>query len=123
MTDVTRREFIQTLGALAGATIAAQFDRRLETVARALSGPQEWTLSFDESELLRLLGSAPTTFKPFVLQGTLHWGMPVETGGTRAVIGDVNDLWKLATLTSPDGDQWRTTDGENWTCGDRRMRL
>lgn len=114
MSKITSREFIQTLGALVGVAVASQFDHQLGAMARALGGPQGWALRFDEDGLERF------------------WTEHVIIGPSRIVgdsmvanvcIDDLANLWALATLTAPDGSQWTTTDGENWTCGDRRMAL
>lgn len=113
--DITRRAFIKALALLAGAPVAAQLDKRLEAMARTLNGPQEWVLMFDDDGLERLcrervkFGKGRTEGKSIVMECSL----------------DVSesDLWALATLTDPDGAEWRTVDGENWTEGDRRMIL
>jgi len=117
MSDVTRRQLIKALGALVGCAAASQFDRQLETMARALSGPQEWVLTFDEQGLERLIDSSPRIIDSFI---DTWRGVHVLTGH---VVFSESDLWALATLTTPDGDEWRTVDGETWTFGDRRMTL
>jgi hypothetical protein len=113
--SVTRRQFIQSLGAVAGAATCAQFDRRLEALARALSGPQEWVLSFDESELTDL-----------IKRGIYIGDMTTDERGRPAVECalefETPYLWALATLTDPDGGEWVTVDGETWTQGDETMR-
>lgn len=114
--SVTRRDFLVAIGAVVGTAGAMQFERQLDAMTRTLRGPQEWTLSFDDKELTDLIrrgiriGSykADDRGRP-VVECTLEF----ETAY----------LWALATLTAPNGDEWRTVDGENWTCGDRRMML
>lgn len=116
MYAITRRDFIQGLAALIGVTAANQFVGQLGSIARALAAPQEWVLSFDEAELERLIKG-----------GVRVDGSYVNGHGCFALTGEIvfepADLWQLATLTAPDGNEWHTTDGENWTCGDRRMVL
>lgn len=114
--DITRRDFIKGLTALAGAIVASQFDRQLETLARVLSGPGEWVLTFDEAGFERLV------CKGIEISGYI----PCERGGASIECTfsfEPTELWTLATLTGPDGSAWTSPDGENWTCGDRRMRL
>jgi len=114
--DITRRNFIKGLSALAGATIASQFDRQLEALARALSGPQVWVLSFDDVGLERLCQNR-AIFGPCIKINKLTAEIEVSLDISES------DLWALATLTDPDGDEWRTVDGETWTQGERKMIL
>lgn len=93
---VSHRYLLHAISTLIESNDAARFGERLHAMNQALQGPQEWVLNFDGPGFERLC-EAPT-------------------------VSD-SDLWALATLISPDGDEWRTTDGENWTCGDRRMIL
>jgi len=114
--DITRRNFIKGLSALAGVAVASQFDRQLETLARALSGPKEWVLSVDEAGLERLCQNR-AIFGPCIKINKLTAEIEVSLDISES------DLWALATLTDPDGDEWRTVDGETWTQGERKMIL
>jgi len=112
--DLTRRDFIKGLGALAGVAVASQFDCQLEMLARGLSGPQEWVLTVDERGLEKLCERVSVG------------AMRVE--GNRAIAEcsleiSESDIWVLATLTAPGGAEWKSADGKNWTCGDGRMTL
>jgi len=114
--NLTRRDFIKGLCALTGATIASQFDRQLGTLSRALSGPEEWALSFDEAGLERLCQNR-AIFGPCIKMDKLTAEIEISLDISES------DLWALATLTDPDGSEWRTVDGETWTQGERKMVL
>ena len=61
--DLTRRDFVKGLGALVGATIASQFDRQLETMARVLK---------------RNMRPKHIFYCPYCKQAT--WGVIVQNG-------------------------------------------
>jgi len=108
MSDLTHRDFIKSLGALIGATIASEFAHQLEALARALPESQEWVLSFDEVKLEQLARRRVRLGNVVVLennQATAECTFEIE----------IEDLWALATLTDPDGVEWASTDGETWT--------
>lgn len=121
MSNITRRDFIKALGALAGAAAASQFDNQLGAMARALSGPQEWVLGFDEAGLEQLILKNTVVRSVFPYR-TDRQGSPVFDVGVSLNYSE-SDIWALATLTDPDGGEWRTVDGENWTQGERMMSL
>jgi len=113
--DITRRNFTDGPGALAGKAVASQFDRQLKMLSQVLSGPQEWVLSFNEVGLELLCKnrcSSGITDKG-TSKAHLEFTLDISEG----------DVWTLATLTDPDGDEWRTVDGKTWTCGKLAFRL
>ena len=114
--DVTRRNFIKGLGALAGVTVASQFDRQLGALARVLAEPQEWVLTLDEAGFEQLVCKGINVGKPQLNdRGDLVADCTFEF--------ETEDLWALVILTGQDGGEWTSNDGENWASGDRRMTL
>jgi len=75
--------------------------------------PQEWTLTFDESELTDLI------------KNSIHIDVTTDEHSKPAVEYKLEFetpyFWALATLTDPDGNEWKTIDGETWTQGDEEM--
>ncbi len=101
MNNLTRRDFLVAIGAVIGTVGAVQFERQLDAMTRALSGPQEWVLSFDDKELTGLI------------RRSIRLGKVAENERGQPVLEctlefETAYLWALATLTAPNGDEWWT---------------